>query len=123
MGRYAAGSAPINSTAGAATDPSTSAILAELDSTNFQSSRNGRIYAVDIWIGGSTSQVWQLEVASSPNVDSTSILERTTLRNGSGITHQYVKKFKLDGHQRIRLRQPTAVAGTYEAKLQAEEIV
>jgi len=123
MGRYAAGSAPINSTGAAVTDPSTSVIIAELDSTNFQSSRNGRIYAVDVWVGGSTSQVWQLELASSPNVDSTSILEATTLRNGSGMTHQYVKKFKLDGHQRIRLRQPVAVAGVYEAKLQAEEIV
>lgn len=122
MSFFAPGNGPITSTAGIASNPSTTTILAELDSTNFASSGKARLYTVNCWLGGSTGGLWTLELATSPNVDSTSIVEQTTIWTGSGQTSQFVKKFKVEGSQRIRVRHLSSVTGSFAAKLQAEEL-
>jgi hypothetical protein len=122
MSFYAPGGRPITSTDAPATDPSTTAILAELDSTSFGSTRGGRHYAVNVYLGGSTACTFIVEHATSTNIASSAASESHLFWSG-GPTAQYVKRFVLNGSDRIRVRQPTAVAGTFHAKLQAEEIV
>lgn len=123
MAFFLPGTPPINSTAGQATDPSTSDILAELDSTNFGSTRDG-IYHVSVYPGCSTVATLWLEHCLSTGLGSTAIRERTLLRVSPNLTPQYVKVFKLQRGDRIRVRPETAISGTQtcEVKLHAQEI-
>lgn len=123
MAFFLPGTPPINSTAGQDTDPSTSAILAELDSTNFGSTRGG-IYHVSVWAGCSTVAELDLEHCLSTGLGSSAIREHTILRVSPNLTPQYVKVFKLEPGDRIRVRPRVAITGTQtaEVKLQAQEI-
>jgi hypothetical protein len=126
MSFFLTGSAPINSTFAPATDPSTTTLLAELDSSNFLLSANAtreRIYGVNVWVGGSTGAYWVCEHATSTAVNSTSVVDRVFFRTASGQTSQFVHKFRLTNRtDRIRLRHVSSVTGVFEAKLQAEEL-
>jgi hypothetical protein len=126
MAFFLPGNVPINSTFAQATDPSTSALLAELDSTNFQlgpRSPAERMYGVNIYLGGSTGALWVVEHASSTNVASTAVVDRVFLRTASGQTSQFVCNFRLTARtDRIRVRHPSSLSGTFDAKLSAQEI-
>ena len=116
---------PIDSTAAGATDPSTTALLAELDSTNFSnqtSQRSGRLYTVNIWVGGSTAALWTIEHATSTNIASSAVTSALRVRTASGQHSQFVRVFKLEANDRIRVRHPSSLSGTFEAGLQAQEL-
>lgn len=126
MAFFLPGNIPINSTFAPATDPSTSAIIAELDSTNFQltaGSPDARMYGVNVYLGGSTGALWVVEHAVSTGVSSTSFADRVFLRTASGQTSQFVVNFRLTARtDRIRVRIPSSLSGTFDAKLSAQEI-
>ena len=123
MAFFVPGTPPINSTYARATDPSTSDLLAELDSSNFGSTRGG-IYAVHIWAGCSTVGDFVVEQCLSTGLGSTAIRDRHLIRVSPNLTPQYTRVYKLEPGDRIRVRPETAITGTQtaEAKLQAQEI-
>lgn len=123
MSWFVPGNPTIDSTEALASNPSTATILAELNAGHFGSTRANRDYAVYAYLGGSTGAVWTWERVTSSNVNSTTILEQTTLYTASGQTSQFLKKFRVTGDQRIRLRHQSSLQGTFAAKLSAEEIV
>lgn len=124
MSFFVPGTPPISSTGARETDPSTTTILAELDSTNFGSTRGG-VYSVQLWVGCSTVADLVWEHCLSTGFGSTAVRETTYIRVSPNLTPQYIKKFKLEPHDRIRVRPAVEITGTQtcEAKLQAEEIV
>ena len=125
MAFFLPGNVPINSTFAQATDPSTTALLAELDSSNFQlgSTAPARMYGVNIYLGGSTGALWVVEHATSTNIASSAVADRVFLRTASGQTSQFVHNFRLTAvSDRIRVRHPSSVTGTFDAKLSAQEI-
>lgn len=118
---YVPGNKPIDSTqASVASNPSTSAILAELDRTNFESTGPNRQYVVNAFLGGSSAAVWIVESATSSNVDSTSIIVQKVLYTAPAQTSQFQLRFALSGDQRIRVRHLSSNTGSYAASLQAE---
>lgn len=123
MAFYLPGTPPVNSTGARLTDPSTSDLLAELDSSNFGSTRGG-IYILSVWAGCSTVADLVLEQCLSTGLGSSAIREYTYLRVSPNLTPQYLKAFKLEPGDRIRVRPATAITGTQtcEVKLQAQEI-
>lgn len=124
MATFAAYSPPVNSTAGQATDPSTSDIVAELDSTQLHTVNHTQLYDVKVWLGCSTVGDFVLEHCLSTGLGSTAIRETTFLRVSPNLTPQYVKRFSLERGDRIRVRVATAITGsqTAEAKLSAEAL-
>jgi len=126
MSFFLTGNIPINSTFAPASDPSTTTIIAELDSTNFKvrsAAASERIYGVNVWVGGSTGAYWVCEHATSTAVNSGAIVDRVFFRTASGQTSQFVHKFRLTATtDRIRLRHVSSVTGVFEGKLQAEEL-
>lgn len=116
---------PVDSTAAPATNPSTAALLAELDSTNFgyqNSPPRDRLYQVYALLGGDTNATWVIEQASSTNIASSAILVQKTVRTAAYQTSQFVLTFKLAGTDRIRVRHPSSLSGVYAASLQAQEL-
>lgn len=117
------GTPPVNSTAGRETDPSTSVLMAELDSTNLKSNRGG-IYEVQIWLGCSTVGDFVFEHCTSTGLGSSAIVDQTFYRVSPNLTPQYRRKVDLGPGDRMRVRMATELTGsqTAEAKLQAEEL-
>lgn len=124
MSFFLPGVIPINSTFAPATDPSTATLLAELDSSNFQLQPRTpaeRMYAVYAYLGGSTGAYWVVESATSTALASG--VDKFFVRTASGQTSQFAFKFRLTATtDRIRARLASTTAGTYDAKLSAEEI-
>ena len=84
MSFFLPGAVPINSTFAPATDPSTTTLLAELDSSNFQLNPRTpveRIYGVYAYLGGSTSAYWVVESATS--TANQPIKTRTAIRSAT----------------------------------------
>ena len=114
---------PINSTFAPEASPSTSTILAELDSSNFGNNvnlRKDRIYGINAWLGGSTAATWVIEQATSTALADT--VDSLTVRTASQQHSQFLKVFKLGATDRIRVRHASTVSGTFEAYLQAQEL-
>lgn len=107
---------------GVSSDPSTAAILSELTSANFESTFANRDYVVHAFLGGSTAGVWIVEQATSSNVDSTSRMNQTVVYTAAGQTSEFVKRFRVSGVERIRVRHFSSNTGSYHATLQAEEL-
>lgn len=133
MAWYDSGNAPINSTgAGFVTNPSTSALIAEIDSTQLavvlQSavSGAGRASAFRVtWIIGtnqSTAVAFRLEQALSTGLGSTGIRDRTFAVSGPGQSAQFVLNHKLQPGDRLRVVPDSSFAGTAYAKIQAEPL-
>ncbi len=124
MSYFQTGNPPITSTFAAATDPSTTALLAELDSSNFSraaGSLKERIYNVMAYLGGSTGAYWVVERSASTAINSG--LEQFRVRTASGQTSQFVFRFRSTAvTDRIRVRHVSSVTGTFDATLLAEEI-
>lgn len=124
MSFFLAGNVPINSTFAPVTDPSTTTLLAELDSSNFSNSTTpgqSRIYQVNAYLGGSTGAYWVVESATSTAIAAG--VDKFNVRTASGQTSQFVFRFKLTAvTDRIRVRQVSSASGVFDAKLSAEEI-
>lgn len=125
MSHYVSGSPPITSTFAAATDPSTTTLLAELDSSNFRygsTALREHTFNVHAYLGGSTGAYWIVERATSTAINSG--LEQFRVRTASGQTSQFVFRFRSTSQtDRIRVRHVSTVSGTFDATLCAEEIV
>ena len=124
MAFFLLGTVPIGSTFSEAANPSTSTLLAELDSSNFGNTNDGpaeRSYVVNAYLGGSTAGYWSVERATSTalNARQDFYLFRTSPQQ----TSQFVCYFRLTARtDRIRVRHYSTNTGTYEAKLMAQEI-
>jgi hypothetical protein len=123
MSFYVNGNPPINSTYAPVNNPSTTALLAELDSSNFapNDQRHQKTYVVNISLGGSTGGYWVVEQAASTAIVAAP-LDAVFYRTASGQTSQFVRKYKLAATDRIRVRHVSSVTGLFEASLQAEEL-
>ncbi len=121
---YSLGNTPVNSTTPQpVTNPSTSALCAEIDSTqlltqNLVGAQELR-YRVTWLLGSDTNATWQLETASSTALSAgVDILFVKTPAAQSG---QYVTNHKLLKDYRLRARVQAAIAaGTTVATIQAE---
>jgi hypothetical protein len=125
MSFFLTGNIPINSTQEPQVDPSTTVIMAELESSRFRNSTvaMARIYNVFAWVGGSSNALWVCEQATSTAISSGVVVDKVFWRSSPQQTAQYVHKFRLmSPTDRIRIRMVSSNAGTYEAKLQAEEV-
>lgn len=125
MSYFVTGNVPITSTFAATQDPSTSAILAELDSSNFGITtgyaKRERIWNVHAYLGGSTGAYWVVERATSTAVNAG--VEKVRVRTASGQTSQFVFRFRSTSvTDRIRVRHESSVTGLFDAQLIAEEV-
>ena len=124
MSFFLPGVVPINSTFAPVNNPSTSSLLAELDSSNFgvaAGSAISRMYSVCIYAGGSTGGYWVAEKATSTALGATT--DSLFFRTASGQTSQFVWKVTLTaGTDRIRVRHASTQTGLFDCKLCAEEI-
>lgn len=121
------GNLPINSTYAPVNNPSTTALIAELDSSNFgavaPNTRNeSRTYRVSIYLGGSTGGYWAIEQATSTAISAGVVVDAFYPRTASGQTSQFVRTYRMGGTDRIRARHVSSVTGLFEASFQAEEL-
>lgn len=126
MSHPAYGNRPINSTFAPVNNPSTTILLAELESTNFgidltHPIQQSRTYTVSIYLGGSTGGYWAVEQATSTAISAGAVVDAFYPRTASGQTSQFVRKYVLAPTDRIRVRHVSSVTGLFEASLQAEE--
>lgn len=124
MSYFQAGAIPVTSTFAAASDPSTTTLLAELDSSNFGitgEKKRERIWNVHAYLGGSTGAYWVIERATSTAISAG--VDKIRVRTASGQTSQFVVKFRSTAvTDRFRVRHESSVTGTFDACLIAEEI-
>lgn len=122
MSFFLPGNLPINSTFAPVTDPSTTALLAEIDSSNIgPTRREERTFAVNIHVGGSTGAYWVVEHATSTTLSA--IRDRLFLRTASGQTSQFVWKVRFQATtDRVRVRHVSSASGVFEAKLWMEAL-
>lgn len=104
MAWFVTGDPPVLSTAGTATNPSTTTIIAELDSTQLLTINRGGIYQFNLWVGSDTAAVWWAEHCVSTGLGSSAITKRTILRTASGQHSQFVLRHKLEQNDRFRVR-------------------
>jgi hypothetical protein len=116
MGFRDAGNPPLLSTQAAGSDPTTSAILAEI--TGLQN----RNYEVRFLVGASTGAVYVLELALSSGVSSTSFRNETRVFTASNQTSEYVLSYRAEENDRLRVRVGSSFTGAYAAKIQAEAL-
>lgn len=118
------GNVPINSTAGSnadgiETNPSTSTIIAEIDSTALQAVlAGGSVYQVSWLIGASTNATWMLEQCASTSL--ATYRDRTYIQTPANQTGQYILSYKLEKGDRLRARLQTGITGIATAKISAE---
>jgi hypothetical protein len=132
MSWYLPGALAVNSTAGTANNPTTSAILAQITSTGPSSNGglNSSLVALTQCVGyfylGTSTQAteWWVEHCLSTGTGSTALRGglqgRTVILTASGQTSQFVQKFDLVKGDFVRVRVATAFTGTANAKIQAE---
>lgn len=116
------GSTPINSTgSGIVNNPSTSDLIAEIDSTQLGSVlAAGSLFQVSYLLGGSTTVVWSVEQCSSTGLGSTAVRDLTNICTPANQTGQYILTYKLEKGDRIRARVQSAFTGYATAKISAE---
>lgn len=126
------GNAPINSTGGYSgstghngllTNPSTSDIIAEIDSTQFANvTPRGGVYLVTMELGASTLATWQIEQCLSTGLGSTAVRDLTFIQTPSGQSGQYQLTYKIEQGDRVRARLQSGITGVATAKLSAEPL-
>lgn len=124
MSFFLTGNLPINSTFAPVTDPSTTTLLAELDSSNIGPTRmEQRTFACNVHVGGSTGGYWVVEHATSTTISAGAVRDRLFLRTASGQTSQFVWKIRFQAStDRVRVRHVSSVTGVFEAKLGLEAL-
>ena len=118
---FTSGNPPVWSTYATATSPSTTTIVAELDSSNFLSTRGGQ-FAVYAYLGASTNATWWVEQCLSTGLGSTAIRQRVVLGTASFQHSQFVLKFDLESGDRVRVRVGSTFTGAADATLMMESI-
>ena len=110
MSYFSVGTPSVNSTQAPATNPSTSILIAEIDSTQLSNQilkAGGANFMVTWIVGGSTLATWQLEAATSTALNAgkatsdCAIYWPTTPTNQSA---QYMTKMRLERGDRLRAR-------------------
>lgn len=118
------GSVPINSTAGTTADgievnPSTSTLIAEIDSTALNGVlAGGSVYQVSWLVGASTNAIWQLEQCASTSL--ATYRDRTYVQTSANQSGMFILCYKLEKGDRLRARLQTAITGVATAKVSAE---
>ena len=118
------GNTPINSTSAPASNPTTSTLIAELDSTqlgtqNFVTGQS-RLFLVTWILGADTNATWQCETATSTalNAGIDAIYPKTpTAQSG-----QYVTTHVLGPNYRIRARVNSTFTASASAYISAEPL-
>jgi len=130
MSWYLPGAPAVNSTAGTATNPTTSVLLAQITSSGASTAGGMNSSLVPLtqicayfYLGTSTqATTWWLEHCLSTGLGSTAIKDRTVVITASGQTSQFVKKYDLAKGDLVRVRVATGFTGTADAKIQAEQL-
>lgn len=112
MSFFTPGTPSINSTQGVAANPSTSVLVAELDSTQLAVVRaGGQNFQVTWIVGGSTAVVWRLEQCLSTGLDmSTAGRDSHIVYTPINQSGQYMTKQRLEVGDRLRVRVDAALA-------------
>src|SRR5687767_10031613 len=105
------GNPPIQSTQAATSDPSTSALLAEVQSLK------DAYYEVRFAVGASTGALWRLEHALSSGLGSTGIRDQTMVFTGSNQTSEFVFGYKAETGDRFRVLVNSSFTGSVAAKI------
>lgn len=115
-------SVPVNSTgAGMTTNPSTSDLIAEVDSTQLnQVLGGGSLYQVSWILGASTNVVWQLEQCLSTSLSAAAVRDVSIVCTPANQSGQYILTYKLEKGDRLRARLNSAITGFATAKISAE---
>lgn len=111
------GNSPLKSTQAAASDPSTSALIAEINSSN---GIGAGLYQVRWAVGASTGALFRLEHALSTSLASTGIRDQTMVFTGSNQTSELVFNYKLEAGDRLRVLVNSTFTGSVAAKIEAE---
>ncbi len=116
------GNRSINSTSGVAGNPSTSTLLAELDSTRLGTVdfRTGKNFQVSWIVGASTIATYRLEHCLSTGLGSTAIRDVTLVQVPANQSGQYMLSYKLEPNDRLRVRANAGFTGNGVAKIAAE---
>lgn len=125
MSFFTPGTPSVSSTQGLATNPSTSVLIAEIDSTQLAIvSAGGSNYQVTWLVGGSTIVTWQLEQCLSTGLDmSTAGRDLIYAWSPLNQTAQYVTKHRLEKGDRLRVRvNASLAAAVVAAKIIAEPL-
>lgn len=124
MSWHTFGTPVVTSTTGLTTNPSTSDLLAEIDSTQLNRiPAGGQNFGVTWIVGGSTNITFQLEHALSTGLGSTAWRDQTLLFTPTNQSAQYVTKLRLEVGDRLRVRVNAGIAaGTAAAKIVAEPL-
>ena len=129
MSFFSVGTPAVNSTQGVATNPSTSTLIAEIDSTSLGNhiiKSGGANFQVTWIIGGSTLSGWQLEAATSTALSAgvdTDACPQYWPFTVNGQSAQFVTKMRLERGHRLRARVTAAFnAGTASANIIAEPL-
>lgn len=112
MGWYDSGNPPINSTnntsSGTITAPSTATLIAEIDSTqlgtNQFSAGQTKLFRVTWGVGCSSVGIWQLEVATSTVLLTSTAAGTKIVYSPPNQTAQYVTNEELGVNGRLRIR-------------------
>lgn len=133
MSFFTLGTPTISSTSGLATNPSTSTIIAEIDSTQLARhivQDGGANFQVTWIVGGATNAVWQLEQCLSTGLDISTSASTGSDANALTFAYtptnqsaQYITKHRLIRGDRLRVRVNAAIgAGVVGAKILAEPL-
>lgn len=122
------GSTPIYSTGGTSsgswgleTNPSTSTLIAEIDSTQLATIiAGGSMHLVTWVVGASTNAIWQLEQASDTSF--TSMRKVSYVQTPANQSGQYQFTYKLERGDRLRARLQTGITGVATAQITAEPL-
>ena len=127
MGFYDSGNPPINSTTGVGvvTAPSTSSLIAEIDSTqlgtvNYTTSQQN-LFRVTWIVGADTSATWYLEQVPSTALTTATNATTIIVKSPTAQSAQYVTNHRLGQNDRLRVRMLSTGVNAC-ASIQAEAI-
>ena len=105
-----------STTAATTTDPSTAALVAELQATQDD------LYEVRFVVGASTGAIWRLEHANSTSLASGGIRQQTVVFTGSNQSAEFILSYKAEAGDIFRIVPLSSFTGTAAGKIQAEII-
>lgn len=118
------GNHPINSTFALASNPSTSTLIAELDSTQLGTQNlapNQKLLMRVNWILGSdTNAIWQIESASSTGLGN--VVDAVFPMTPAKASGQFVTYHEMFANYRLRARVQSTFSGTAAAYITAEKL-
>ncbi len=106
-------------------NPTTSALLAEIDATQLGSTAwpRHREYMVTWVCGASSLASFRLDQALSTGLGSTAIRSRTVVFTGANQSAQFVLPYTLEPSDRLRVTVDSSFTGNAFVKIKAEPLV